>query len=249
MLVELVFDLAKLGLFVGCGFFAINAYARYRRPLWVKDLSRRHLALLGLLTLAMSAVKVTEDVLARESGPVDTAILWFIRDHVPSALAGSFQLLSLSGSAAFLVSVTVLLALALLLAGRRFEALLVGTSTLGASLVIYLLKTLVGRARPELWDAQWYWGSSFPSGHVLGTAAFSAAAALCLARIWPRSSTPAMALAILWTVLVAASRLVLGVHWPSDVLAAMCLGGFIPLALSVAHDLRPGSQGAGPSAA
>lgn len=192
---------------------------------------------------------MTEDVLARESGPVDTAILWFIRDHVPTALAGFFQLLSLSGSAVFLASVTIGLALALLLAARRFEALLVVSSTLGASLVIYLLKMLVGRARPELWDAQWYWGSSFPSGHVLGTAAFLGAAALCLGSIWPRSGAPVMPLAIVWTVLVAASRLVLGVHWPSDVLAALCLGGFIPLALSVVHDLHRCSHGAGQSAA
>ena len=124
-------------------------------------------------------------------------------------------------------------ALALLACGRRFEALLVGASMIAATLVVWGLKAIVGRGRPALWEAQWYWGSSFPSGHTLSTAAFSTSAALCVARIWPRAGTLAMALAVLWTGLVAISRLVLGVHWPSDVLAAMCLGAFIPLLISV----------------
>jgi membrane-associated phospholipid phosphatase len=45
----------------------------------------------------------------------------------------------------------------------------------------------------------------------------------------------------LWAGLVACSRPVLGVHWPSDVLAALCLGVFTPLLFSVAFDgHRPG---------
>ena len=48
-----------------------------------------------------------------------------------------------------------------------------------------------------------------------------------------------MTLSVLWTSLVAVSRLVLGVQWPSDVRVAMCLGFFIPLMISVANDLRP----------
>ena len=112
-----------------------------------------------------------------------------------------------------------------------------------AALVVWGMKAIVGRARPALWEAQWYWGSSFPSGHTLSTAAFSTAAALCLARIWPRAGNPAMAFAVLWPGLVAVSRLALGAHWPSDVLAAMCIGAFIPLLISVATDLRHPNPG------
>ncbi|HRH30412.1 MAG TPA: hypothetical protein PKV17_16650, partial [Aquabacterium sp.] len=68
-----------------------------------------------------------------------------------------------------------------------------------ATLVVWGTKAIVGRARPALWEAQWYWGSSFPSGHTLSTAAFATAAALCVARIWPRAGSVAMALAALWT--------------------------------------------------
>ena len=84
--------------------------------------------------------------------------------------------------------------------------------------------------------------------HTLSSAAFLTAVALCVARIWPRAGRMAMVIAMLWAGLVALSRLILGVHWPSDVLAALCMGIFIPLLISVALDLRhrqPRAGGAG----
>lgn len=238
MLFDIAADIAKLSLFIVCAYVLLGAYARRRRPQWTEHLTTRRLAVLGMLTLAVGGIKLIEDVVAKESGPVDEAILWFVREHVPAALNGFFAVVTLSGSARFLVPVAAVAATALLVARRHFEAVLVGASVMTATLVVWGMKAIVGRARPELWDSQWYWGSSFPSGHTLGTAALSTAVALCVARIWPRAGSLAMALAVLWTGLVALSRLVLGVHWPSDVLVAMCLGFFIPLMISVANDLR-----------
>jgi undecaprenyl-diphosphatase len=199
-------------------------------------LTRRRVAVFAAVTLAASAIKLTEDVLAHESGPIDTAVLWFVREHMPAALNTFFLRVPQSGSMAFLLPACVATALLLLCFGRRFEALLVGASTLSAPLLVYAVKALVGRARPTLWETQTYWGSSFPSGHTLAVAAFATATALCLARIWPRAATASMLVALLWAGLVALSRLVLGVHWPSDVLVALCLGAFIPLACSLAFD-------------
>lgn len=190
----------------------------------------RWLALLGLLAVAIA--KVTEDVVGLESGPVDTAVLWFVRAHVPAALSGFFGAVTRSGSAALLLPASVLVVAAWWWARRRMDAVLMATSMLLATLAIYALKAIVGRERPALWQAEAYWGSSFPSGHSLGTAAFATAAALGLARQWPRLAIPALATAAMWAGLVALSRLVLGVHWPSDVLAALCIGAFIPLALN-----------------
>ena len=237
-MLNIVVDLAKLSLFVVFAYVLLGAYARRRRPQWTEQLTKRRLAVLGMLTLAVAGIKLIEDVVAKESGPVDEAILWFVRDHVPAALNGFFAMVTRSGSAAFLVPLATLAAVALLATRRRFEAVLIGTSLITATLVVWGMKAIVGRARPALWEAQAYWGSSFPSGHTLSTAAFATAAALCVARIWPRAGSPAMALAVLWTGLVGVSRLVLGVHWPSDVLAAMCLGAFIPLLISMAEDLH-----------
>ena len=238
MLVNIVADVAKLSLFIATAYLLIVGCARRSRPQWTEHLIQRRLAVLGILTLAVTGIKLIEDVVAKESGPVDEAILWFVRDHVPAALNSFFAVVTLGGSAKVLVPLAAVAAVALLVARRRFEALLVGASMISATLVVWGMKAIVGRARPALWEAQWYWGSSFPSGHTLSTAAFSTACALCVARIWPRAGNLAMALAVLWTGLVAISRLVLGVHWPSDVLAAMCLGAFIPLLISVVKEVK-----------
>lgn len=238
MIFDFATDFGKLFLIIACGYVLLPTYALHMQPQWVASFTHRRFAVVAILTLAVVAIKIIEDVVAKESGPVDEAVLLFIRDHVPQAMNGFFSAITLTGSLKFLLPVAIASVAVLLVAKRRFEAILVGASVTMATALMWGINAIVGRARPALWEAQWYWGSSFPSGHTLNTAAFSIAAALAVARIWPRAGNAAMALALLWTSLVALSRLVLGVHWPSDVLAAICLGAFIPMLIGVAYDLR-----------
>ena len=173
--------------------------------------------------------------------PFEATILWFVHNHVPQSLEGFFRIVTLSGSARFLVPVSVLVVIALLVARRGFEALLMAASMVTAPLFVYALKSAFERARPALWGAPWYWGSSFPSGHTLSTAAFAFAAMLCAARIWPQRRGLVVlgtGFAILWTCAVALSRLVIGVHWPTDVLASIALGVAIPVFFSKLFDLH-----------
>jgi len=180
MALDIAADVATLSLFIACVYMFLHAYARRRRPQWTEHLTQRRLAVFAILTLAVGGIKLIEDVVAKESGPVDEAVLWLLRDHVPAALNGFFAAVTLSGSAKLLLPLSGTVAVVLLVARRRFEALLVGASVVTATLVVWGMKAIVGRARPALWEAQWYWGSSFPSGHTLSTAAFATAAALCV---------------------------------------------------------------------
>lgn len=247
MLFKAIADLAQLALFIVGAYLVLGVYVRRRRPRWTERLAKRRVATIGLLTLVVSGIKVTEDVLAKESGPVDEAVLWFVRGAVPAAWTGFFEAITLTGSAMVLVPLALVAALLLWGVRRRSEALLLAASALAAPALVYLIKAAVGRMRPALWETRWYWGSSFPSGHTLSTAAIATASALCVARLWPRWGAAAMWIAIAWTGLVALSRLVLGVHWPSDVLAAICVGACIPLALGLGLDLaRPAPAAQGP---
>ena len=238
MIFELVEDTTKLALIVGCLYLALGMYVRRKQPSWSARLEKRRLSVLLVLVLAVSAIKVSEDVLGGESGPIDEAILVFIRGHVPGALTGFFDAITFTGSSIVLFPLTTAATIALLFARRRFEALLLTTSVISGATVVYGVKTAVGRSRPALWVTEWYWGSSFPSGHTLVVAAFATAAVLCVSRIWPEAHKFALSIALLWIFLVGFSRLVIGVHWPSDVLAAVCIGAFLPLAMSVALELR-----------
>ena len=238
MIFELIEDIAKLALIVAGLYFAFGAYVRRKQQAWSEPMEKRRLAVLLALVLVVSAIKVSEDVLGGESGPIDEAILVFIRSHVPSTLTGFFEAVTFTGSSWALFPLATAATIALLFARRRFEALLLAASVISGAVVVYVVKTVVGRARPELWETEWYWGSSFPSGHTLVVAAFATAVVLCASRIRPAARGFALSVALLWIFLVAFSRLALGVHWPTDVLAAACIGAFLPLAMSVALEFR-----------
>jgi undecaprenyl-diphosphatase len=239
-MLKALLEVLELTLVVACLGVALRLYVQHLRPTWSKPLKRRRLAVGWALVLGVLATKVTEDVLDDESGPIDKALLGMIGARMSHGSTSVFEAITVTGSADVLTPLTVVATLALLAARRRFEAMLLAASTLGAAGVVYVVKTVVGRARPDLWPAQWYWGSSFPSGHTLVVAAFATAAALAAARMWPPARAWAVAAAIVWITLVAISRLALGVHWPTDVLAAACIGASLPLGFSLAFDVKRG---------
>lgn len=238
MILELIGDLTRMALIVAALYLAFGAYVQRRRQTWAAPMAKRRFAILLGLVLLVSALKVGEDVHGGDSGLVDRSILVFIHNHVPGALTRFFEGVTVSGSALVLFPLTVAGAAGLLFMRRRQEALLLAGSVAGGELLVFLVKTAVGRARPDLWHTATYWGSSFPSGHTLVTAAFATAAVLCMDRIQPAARVFTLPAALAWIILVACSRLVLGVHWPTDVLAAACIGAFLPLAMSVVLEFR-----------
>ncbi len=235
---DLVEEIAKLAVIVAVLYLAFGALVRGGRAAWSTPLSKRGVTSLIALVLLVAAMEVAEDALGGETGPIDQAVLLFIRRHVPVTLTGYFEAVSFTGSANFLIPLTIVTMIAFLLAGRRFEALLITASVTSSAIVVYVVKMIAGRARPALWSSDWYWGSSFPSGHTLVVTSFAIAASICVGRMWPAGHKLALSVAFLWISLIALSRLVLGVHWPTDVLAAACIGTCLPLAIAVVLEPR-----------
>ncbi|EFC84418.1 phosphatase PAP2 family protein [Parafrankia sp. EUN1f] len=109
-------------------------------------------------------------------------------------------------------------------AGVGFAALLTG------QLLRTSLATIVGRARPPV--ADWVThpsGFAFPSGHTTTSALVAAGLAAVLYRRarHPAVRVAAVAIPGLWAFAVGATRILLGVHWPTDVLAGWLLAGVL----------------------
>ncbi|SRR5581483_390840 len=121
----------------------------------------------------------------------------------------------------------------LALTAKTHAAVFVPASVAGGVIVGQAMKLVFGRPRPELvpHGAEVY-TASFPSGHSMMSAVVYLTLGALLART---QSDPAVKAYILFvglvlTVLVGASRVYLGVHWPTDVLAGWVLGGLWALA-------------------
>ena len=112
----------------------------------------------------------------------------------------------------------------------------------GAPQFSTLLKGLLDRPRPVLSPLYEITSAAFPSGHATAGAACFCAIGFFIAKRNERPrSTVVWICAIAVAFLVGVTRIYLGVHWPSDVLAGWLLGGLWVTA--VAWAIRPGSQG------
>lgn len=123
--------------------------------------------------------------------------------------------------------VTLASATYLLLLGKHRVAVFV-LSAIGSGVVVgSLLKAGFGRPRPDLVEhATAIYTSSFPSGHSMtaGIVYLTLAAVLIRVQTRRRLKLYLLALAVLVTLSVGVSRVYLGVHWPSDVLAGWAAG-------------------------
>ena len=179
-------------------------------------------------------IEVAEEVVQGDIAAFDRATLLLLRlPNDPAMALGPFWLESVARDITALGSVTVLglvvaaVTIFLWLDGKTRASLFVMIASLSGALLAMALKAAFDRPRPNLFShGDLVLSASFPSGHAM----ISAVVYLTLGALLAWLVTPVklkiyvMSLALLLTFSVGLSRIYLGVHWPTDVLAGWVAG-------------------------
>ncbi|WP_334175608.1 phosphatase PAP2 family protein [Pseudoxanthobacter sp.] len=204
-------------------------------------------AFLAACGLFLTFAFIADHVMEREAFRFDPALLGALRQPGdparligPGWLAEAARDVTALGSTVVLIMVLAIGVGYLWLSRRRTTALLLIAAVGGGQMLSSALKWLVDRPRPDvvphLAEVS---TASFPSGHstLSAVAYLTIGALLAQAQRERRVRLFIMAVALLLTVMIGASRVLLGVHWPSDVVAGWALGAFWALACWMAARL------------
>ena len=195
------------------------------------------LGLLASLGVIYLFVGITEEVVEGESRRFDVLALLWIDAHSPDWLSAPMRLVTALGYYWVVTPLLVLCAYAFYRRGRRIAAALLVISTGGGMVLTTVLKSVFERARPELFEsgytASFY---SFPSGHATVAVGFYGTLAVLAAwRMRGFRRWAVVAAGAFLVLLIGFSRLYLGVHYPTDVLAGYLAAPLWVATISLAY--------------
>jgi undecaprenyl-diphosphatase len=206
-----------------------------KNPKRVISVIRSEYVLLILIALigggAWGFIELADEVLEGETHIVDEAILLSMRNqNDPADPIGPGWVEEIGRDFTALAGVTVVaLAVAghMLLRGRRHATFYLVATVGGGMLLSTFMKMGFDRPRPDLVPHESIvYTASFPSGHSMMAAVVYLTLGALLARMEPRPKTRiyVICVAVFLTIAVGISRVYLGVHWPTDVLAGWTAG-------------------------
>jgi undecaprenyl-diphosphatase len=189
------------------------------------------------LLVIMGALLLFTELVDRVQGEIrafDEAVLLALRDPSnlsdpigPAWLQIMFRDITSLGGYAVVTLITLAVIGYLLMDGKRGAALWVLASVGGGAVLSSLLKLGIDRPRPDLVAHLVEVNTaSFPSGHATLAAVTYLTLGALLSRVEARRRAKiyVLTVALALTFLIGISRIYLGVHWPTDVLAGWCVG-------------------------
>ncbi|HKP74871.1 MAG TPA: phosphatase PAP2 family protein [Longimicrobiaceae bacterium] len=204
---------------------------------WVGANVRGFYGAVGALLIAGLAVIVAcvsffgmlaDEVMEGGTQQFDNSVLLWMNHHATPWLTGLALDVTALGAGTVVWLVAIVASVFLWVSCHRWSAALLWVSILGSGLINAVMKLFFNRPRPHLfpWRVPYAGLSSFPSGHSMTSMVCYATLAYLITRLEPnvflRRFT--IALTTLIVVGIGLSRMYLGVHYPTDVLAGFAMG-------------------------
>lgn len=186
-------------------------------------------SLLLLVAGAWAFVSLAEEVAEGETQRFDVAMMQWINRHASEPLDELALEITVLGDFS-VVAMLVLVSSALLwVSHHRYSVLLLWVGIAGSAPLIQVLKTVFGRERPQVFEWRGHYtveSASFPSGHSLGAFVAYVLLAYLVVRLQAgrRLRYLTIGITVLVVTLIGLTRIYLGVHYPSDVLAGYAIG-------------------------
>lgn len=183
---------------------------------------------LGLASLLIWLfAELAEELLENELTNFDNNIISFFKAIETSGLDAFYIIITEMGSVWFLTTLSVvLIALLWVKAKDKWGVLFFIIAIGGSGLLTWVLKQFYGRGRPSINEEIDAIGFSFPSGHSMGALVFYGFIAYFIARSSQKKSVKVLSSIVLGILilLIGTSRIYLGAHFPSDVMAGFVAG-------------------------
>lgn len=187
-------------------------------------------------------VRLGREVVEGETSKFDTEVALAIHGLDNVVMVTAMKALTFLGSAFGVIPIAALV-LSWALRKRDFRASLVLVLVLVMTEILnVVLKQTFERARPTLFQIHQLDSYSFPSGHAMAAAACYGTLGVVLARLAPTKKRLLALTLPAGVFLIGYSRVYLGYHWPTDVLAGFAAGTFLVLAGAITLDGLPTSH-------
>jgi undecaprenyl-diphosphatase len=195
----------------------------------------------GFALFTLAFVGLSDEVREMKTLPFDTAVLNFVHGQSNYFLDIFMPVATDIGGVVGVVAITLIMTALFVYKNERRRALMLSITVAGAAGINLILKSVFERARPDLWETLVREpGFSFPSGHAMASAALGAAIVVAL---WDsRWRWWAFTTATFYIVFVGFSRLYLGVHYPTDIMAGWLVSGAWVMAATLMFRSRLGNR-------
>ncbi len=238
-------------LLLGLGFalLVVRRHGRAEQRRLARDERKRPFAAPGRTLLAFGTataaifafVRLGREVVEGDTSKFDTDVALAIHGLDNEVMVAAMKAFTFLGSPFGVVPIAVLV-LGWALRKRDFRASLVLVLVLVMTEVLnVVLKHTFERARPTLFQMQQLDSYSFPSGHAMAAAACYGILGVVVARLAPGTKRLLAITLPAFIFLIGYSRIYLGYHWPTDVLAGFAAGSFLVLAGAITLDGLPTS--------